>query len=62
MSRNSCAPLIAALILALVLHQPFEIALAVARYFFRIEIVEGFAEILTLAQDRDPRKTGLESI
>ena len=36
--------------------------LLVARDFLRLEIVEGAAEILALAQDRDPRQPGLESV
>src|SRR4029077_11084554 len=35
-------------------HQPFDLRAPVARDLFRIEVVEGAAEILAFAQDRDP--------
>src|ERR1700760_1354877 len=47
---------------AFVLHQPLEIALAVARDLFWIEAVKGFPEVLALAQNRDPGEPRLESV
>ena len=40
----------------------FDLAFLVARDFFRLKIVKRAAKILALAQDRDPRKPGLESV
>src|SRR6516162_2251688 len=45
-----------------VLHQRRGLALAVTRNFFGVETVERAAEVLALAQDRDPRQSGLESV
>ena len=47
---------------AFVLHQPLDVALAVARDLLGIEIVEGFAEVLALAQDRDPGEPRLKPV
>ena len=39
-----------------------DLLVVVARDLLRLEIVEGFAEIVALAQDRDPRQAGLETV
>src|SRR4029079_18874381 len=46
---------------ALVGQQALDLALGVARHLRGIEAVEGAAEILALAQDRDPRQARLEA-
>src|SRR5689334_3379607 len=43
-------------------HQPFDLRASVARDLFRIEAVEGAAEILAFAQDRNPGQAGLETV
>ena len=45
-----------------VLHQLLDLLRRVARDLLRLEIVEGAAEIVALAQDRDPRQPGLEAV
>jgi hypothetical protein len=45
-----------------VVHQSVDLCRIVARYLCRLEIVEGAAEIVALAQDRDPRQSGLETV
>ena len=45
-----------------ILHQRGGLALAVARDDGRLEVVEGAAEILALAQDGDPGEPGLEAV
>ena len=45
-----------------VLHQPLDLLRRVARDLLRLEIVEGAAEIVALAQDGDPRQPGLEAV
>src|SRR6201999_1448070 len=47
---------------ALILQQAIDVARAVSRDLFWREIVEGFAEIVPLAQNGDPGQAGLESI
>src|SRR5262249_40838735 len=42
--------------------QPFNLLWRVTRDLDGVEIVKGTAEILALAQDRDPRQPGLEAI
>ena len=43
-------------------HQALDFLRRVARDLFRIEIVEGGAEIVALAQNRDPRQSGLKAV
>ncbi len=43
-------------------HQALDLWLAVARDFFRRKTVEGAAEIFALAQDGDPRQSGLKAV
>src|SRR5256885_10116708 len=45
-----------------VLHQPLDSLRAIARDLRGLKAVEGAAEILALAQDGDPRQSGLEAI
>src|SRR6185312_12067077 len=45
-----------------VAHQLLEFGRAIARDLLRLEIVEGFAEVVALAQDGDPRQAGLEAV
>src|SRR5438270_744370 len=47
---------------AFVAQPPPALAFAVARDFMRFEVIKGAAEILPLAQDSDPGKSGLESV
>src|SRR4029077_19895737 len=44
-----------------ILHQRRGLALAVARDLFGLEPIEGATEVVTLAQDRDPRQPGLKA-
>src|SRR5204862_680039 len=41
---------------ALILEQALNIALSVAPNLFRLKAVKGFAKVLTLSENRDPRK------
>src|SRR5262249_42059456 len=43
-------------------HQRVNFPGVVARNLLRLKIIEGFAEIVALAQDRDPGKPGLKTI
>src|SRR3954470_3170000 len=45
-----------------IVHQRVNFLLVVACDLFRLEIVEGFAKIVALAQDRDPGQAGLETV
>src|SRR5580692_1974 len=45
-----------------VLHQPFELRRRVAGDLLGLEAIEGAAEVLALAQDRDPGEAGLEAV
>jgi len=45
-----------------IVHQRVDLLGIVARNLLRDEIVEGFAKVLALAQDRDPGKAGLKTI
>src|SRR5262249_49116636 len=45
-----------------ILEQPVYVARSVAGNFRGLEIVKGFAEILPLAQDRDPAQAGLKTV
>ena len=45
-----------------IVHQRSLLARVVARNFGRLEVVEGAAEVVALAQDGDPRQAGLEAV
>ena len=45
-----------------IVHQRVDLLRIVARDLLGLEIVEGLSEIVALAQDRDPRQAGLETV